>query len=129
MALPTDANIDLLLCDGVRPNPDGKLDIAGFYPIAEVKLDPTASLPATINLTFLFVLKDGDGQFSPVVRIVDPLGKELHKFDVPEFRKPPGVAHVMMLPVGLIPIARSGNYVVSLEIGGQHYRRTVRIFQ
>ena len=129
MALPTDAKVDLLLCDGVRNNPDGKLDIAGFYPTGEIKLDPTANLPATINLTFVFVLKDGDGQFSPVFRLVDPLGKELHKFDVPEFGKPPGVAHVMMLPVGLIPITRSGNYVVSLEIGGQHYRRSVRIYQ
>jgi hypothetical protein len=129
MALPSDARIDLLLCDGVRSNPDGKLDIAGFYPTGEVKLDPAAKLPATINLTFVFVLKDGDGQFSAVFRIVDPLGKELHKFDVPEFKKPPGVAHVMMLPVGLIPIAHSGNYSVSLEIGGQHHQRSVRIFQ
>ena len=129
MALPTDAKVELLLCDGVRSNPDGKLDIAGLYPIAEVRLDPAANLPAALNLTFVFVLKDGDGRFSPIVRLVDPLGNELHKFDVPEFNKESGVAHVMMLPIGQIPIARSGNYVVSLEIGGQHYRRSVRIFQ
>jgi hypothetical protein len=129
MALPTDANVDLLLCDGVRPSPEGKLDVAGFYPTGEVRVDPTANLPVTINLTFVFVLKDGDGQFSPVFRIFDPLGKELHKFDVPEVNKPPGIAHVMMLPVGLIPIARAGNYAVSLEIAGQQYRRLVRIFQ
>jgi|SRR5215469_3283832 hypothetical protein len=129
MALPTDARVDLLLCDGVRSNADGKLDIAGFYPTGEVKLDPTANLPAAINLTFVFVLKDGDGQYSPVFRLVDPLGKELHKFDVPAFKKAPDVAHVMMLPVGQIPIVRSGNYVVSVEIGGQHYRRPVRIYQ
>ena len=129
MALPTDANVDLLLCDGVRNNPDGKLDIAGFYPTGEVKVDATANLPVTINLTFVFVLKDGDGQFSPVFRISDPLGNELHKFDVPQINKPAGIAHVMMLPVGLIPITRAGNYAVSLEIAGQQYRRSVRIFQ
>jgi hypothetical protein len=129
MALPTDAKIDLILCDGVRPNPDGKLDLAGFYPTGEVQVDPTAKLPATINLTFVFVVRDGDGQFRPIFRIIDPLGKELHKYDVPEFKKPAHLSHVMMLPVALIPIARSGNYVVSLEFDGQHYRRQVRIFQ
>ncbi|HWB50152.1 MAG TPA: hypothetical protein VG651_13660 [Stellaceae bacterium] len=129
MALPTDAKIDLLLCDGVRPNPDGKLDVVGLYPVGEVKLDPAATLPVTINLTFVFVLKDGDGSFSAVFRIVDPLGKELHKFDVPEFKKPPNLAHVMILPVGLIPVVHAGNYALSLEIGGQRYRRSVRIFQ
>ena len=129
MALPTDAKVDLLLCDGVRQNSDGKLDIAGFYPTGDVRVDPAANLPVAINLTFVFVLKDGEGQFSPVFRLADPLGKELHKFDVPAFRKPAGVAHVMMLPVGQIPIARAGNYGVSLEIGGQQYRRSVRVFQ
>jgi hypothetical protein len=129
MTVPSDANVDFLICDGVRPAADGKIDIAGFYPTREVRLDPAATLPVTVNLTFVFVLKDGDGQFSAIFRIADPLGKELHKFEVNAFTKPPGVAHVMMLPVGLIPIAHSGNYAVSLEVGGQRYRRSVRIYQ
>ena len=67
----TDAKIDLsVLCDGVRPNPDGKLDRAGFYPTGEVKVDSATKLPVTINLTFVFVLKDGDGQFPAIFRIV-----------------------------------------------------------
>ena len=33
MALPTDANVDLLFCDAVRQSADGKLDIAGYFPI------------------------------------------------------------------------------------------------
>ena len=45
MALPSDANIDLLLCDAVRRTPEGKLDLAGYFPIHEVKLDASAPLP------------------------------------------------------------------------------------
>ena len=129
MALPSDANVDFLLCDAVRQNPNGKLDLAGYFPVHEVKLDVGAKLPVEINLTFVFVLKEGEGRFSPVFRIIDPLDKELHNHPLPEFSKLAGAAHVMMLPVGRIPITVSGNFTVSLEFEGQHYRRSVRIFQ
>ena len=129
MALPDDDKVDLLVCDAVRQNIEGKFDIAGLYPTREVKIDPAATMPVNLNLTFVFVLKDGEGTFRAIHRIIDPLGKELHKFDTPEFKKLPGQAHVMMLPVGLIPIVHAGNYVTSLEIDGRHYRRTVRVFQ
>jgi hypothetical protein len=129
MALPTDENIDFLLCDAVRQNPNGKLDLAGYFPIAEVKLESTARLPAEIDLTFVFVLKDGDGQFRAIFRIVDPLGRELHHHEIAELKKSPDFLHVMMLPVTRIPITNSGNYEISLEIAGQRYRRSVRIFQ
>lgn len=129
MALPTDFNIDFMICDAVRQNPDGKLDIAGYFPTAEVKLDPAARLPVAVNLTFIFVLRDGEGQYRAIHRIVDPLGKELHKLDLPEVKKLAGSAHIMMLPVAQIPIARLGAYSVSIELNGQHYRRAVRVFQ
>jgi hypothetical protein len=129
MALPTDANVDFLVCDGVRQNSDGKFDLAGYFPTGEVRLDPAAQLPVALNLTFVVVLKDGDGVFRPTVRIADPLGKVLHAFEVPEFEKLPGQAHVMMMPVERIPIAHSGVYAILFEISGQVYRRNVRIFQ
>jgi uncharacterized protein DUF6941 len=129
MPLPTDSNVDFLVCNAVRQTADGKLDLAGYFPTGEVKLDPAARLPVALNLTFLVVLKDGDGVFRPTVRIIDPLGKELHAFELPEFTKAPGQAHVMMMPVERIPVMNSGNYAIAIEIGGQTYRRTVRIFQ
>jgi hypothetical protein len=129
MPLPTDANIDFLVCDAVRQNAEGKLDIAGYYPICEVKIDPAARLPVSLNLTFVFILKDGEGRFRTMFRIVDPLGKELHRFDLPEIVKPANSGHAMMLPVAQIPIAHSGNYTISIEIDGQPYQRPVRIFQ
>ena len=129
MPLPTDSSLDFLVCDAVRQNADGKFDIAGYFPTAEVKLDPAAQLPVALNLSFVVVLKDGDGVFRPTVRLTDPLGTELYAFEVPEFRKVPGQAHVMMMPIGGIPVTNSGNYAISIEIGGQTYRRTVRIFQ
>jgi hypothetical protein len=129
MTLPTDAKVDFLVCDAVRQDADGKLILAGFYPTAEVKLDPTARLPVALNLTFVFVLKDGDGQFRATLRVADPLGNELHRYDTPEFRKVAGQGHVMMMGVERIPITKSGNLAVSLEIGDQQYRRSVRVFQ
>ena len=129
MALPTDANVDLLLCDAVRQTPDGKLDLAGYFPVAEVKIDAGAKLPVHFNMTFVFVLKDGEGQFRAVMRIIDPLGKELHRYDVPDVKKLAGLHHVMMLPVRLIPFAHAGNYAICLDLDGREYRRSVRIYQ
>jgi hypothetical protein len=129
MALPTDANVDFLVCDGVRQTADGKLDLAGYFPTGEVRLDPVAKLPVALNLTFVVVLKDGDGMFRPRVRIIDPLARELHAFEIPEFSKVAVQAHVMMMPVERIPITNAGAYVISIEISGQVYRRSVRVFQ
>jgi len=129
MALPTDANVDLLLCDAARQEPDGKLSLAGYFPIPEVRLDPNTPQPVAVNLCFVYVLKDGDGQFRATFRIVDPLGRELHNYEIPEFRKAAGQAHLMILAVERIPIANSGNFGVVLEINGQPYRRSVRIFR
>jgi hypothetical protein len=129
MLLPTDAKVDFLICDAARQTPDGKVDVAGCYPTGEIKIDPAAKLPASLNLTFVFILKDGDGRFRAKHRIIDPLGKELHNFDLPEFTKAAGTSHILFLPVAQIPIVNGGNYPIILEIDGQPYRRTIRIYQ
>lgn len=129
MPLPTDDNIDFLLCDAVRQNRDGKLDIAGYFPIREVKLDRGTPLPAAINLTFLFIIKDGAGRFRGTFCIFDPLGKELHRQDLNEVVKPPDQAHVLMLGVARIPVVNPGNFAAVLELDGQRFNRSVRIFQ
>jgi hypothetical protein len=129
MPLPTDANVDLLICDAVRQNPDGKLDLAGYFPVHEVKLDAAAPLPAAVNLTFVFVLKDGEGRFGAAFRLLDPLEAELHRVDIAEFIKPDGRAHLIMLQINRIPVVRAGSFTVLLEIEGQEYRRPVRIYQ
>jgi hypothetical protein len=129
MALPTDEKIDFMICDAVRQGPDGKLDIAGYYPTGEIKLDPATPIPATLNLTFVFVLKDGEGRFRGILRLADPLGNELLRFELPEINKIAGFGHAMMMPVSQIPVTRSGNYAVSVELDGQKYQRLVRIYQ
>jgi hypothetical protein len=129
MALPTDANIDFILCDAVRQTPDGKLDIAGYFPVLEVKLDNAAPLPAAINLTFIYVLKDGEGRFRGTFQIFDPLGKELHLQGIHPFDKQAGKVHLILMQVTRIPIYRAGNYPMVLKIENQEYRRSVRIFQ
>ena len=130
MALPTDEHVALMICDAVRPRPDGKLDIAGYFPTSEVKLDPVDKLPVAMNLTFLFVLKDGEGRFRARHRIIDPLGKELHNFEMPDpVVKEAAMSFALFLPVGQIPIAHSGHYTIVLELDGQPYRRTIRIHQ
>jgi uncharacterized protein DUF6941 len=129
MALPTDANIDLLICDAVRQTPDGKLDIAGYFPIPEVKLDPAAKLPVVINLTFVFVLKDGDGRYRPGFRLFDPMDKELHRGESGEFAKQPGFPGMVLLQIARIPVAVAGNYAIELRLGDGEYRRSFRIYQ
>jgi hypothetical protein len=129
MALPTDANVELLLCDSARQNTNGKLDLAGYFPVPEIKLDAAVPLPVAINLCFIYVIKDGDGEFRPTFLIINPLGRELHREDRPEFRKLPGQAHVAAWGVNRIPVTNSGNFEIVLELNGQPYRRTVRIFQ
>jgi hypothetical protein len=129
MALPDDAKVDFLICDAVRQGADGKLDMAGYYPTGEIKIDAAVRLPASLNLTFVFILKDGEGRFRGALRIVDPLGKELHRYDLPEVVKLAGQGHAMLMPVAQIPIVSSGSYSISLELDAQPYQRLVRIFQ
>jgi hypothetical protein len=129
MSLPTDANIDFILCDAVRQTPDGKLDLAGYFPVLEVKLDGGTPLPAAINLTFVYVLKDGDGRFRGTFQILDPLGKELHLQDINPFDKQADRIHLIMMQVTRIPVFKGGNFAMVLKIEGQEYRRSVRIFQ
>jgi Family of unknown function (DUF6941) len=129
MALPADDKVAFLICDAVRQGADGKLDIAGYYPTGEVRVDPAAKLPATLDLTFVFILKDGDGRFRGIMRIVDPLGREVLRFDLPEIVKVADGGHAMMLPIKKIPVVSSGNFTVSIELDGQKYQRSVRIFQ
>jgi hypothetical protein len=129
MALPTDANIDFILCDAVRPTPEGKIDIAGYFPVLEVKLDASAPLPAGINLTFVYIIKDGEGRFRGTFHIFDPLGKELHLQNIEPFDKQVGKVHLIMMQVTSIPVFQGGNFTMVLKIEGQEYRRSVRIFQ
>jgi len=35
----------------------------------------------------------------------------------------------VMLPIKKIPVVGSGNFAVSIELDGQKYQRSVRIFQ
>jgi hypothetical protein len=129
MALPTDANIDLVLCDSVLRTRDGKLDIAGYFPIHQIKLDASVPLPAAFNITFAFIIKDGEGRFKGVFRLIDPLNRELHRQELEEFTKDAIAPHVIMLQINRIPVERSGNFTAVLEMGGQEYRRPIRVFQ
>ncbi|HTW53246.1 MAG TPA: hypothetical protein VME45_15250 [Stellaceae bacterium] len=129
MALPSDANIDLLICDAVRQTPDGKLDLAGYFPVPEVKIDVAAKLPVAINLTFVFVLKDGDGRYRPSFRLFDPMGQELHRGESGEFVKLPGAPGMVLLQIARIPVAVAGNYAIVLRLGDGEYRRSFRVYQ
>lgn len=129
MALPTDANVELILCDAARVKPDGKMDIAGYFPIPEVRLDPGTPLPVAFNMTFVFVLKDGDGLFRGLFRILDPLGEELHRHEVREISKQAGLPHMIILAISQIPVVNLGDFSTLLEIEGLEYRRSVRILQ
>jgi hypothetical protein len=129
MALPTDANVDLLICDSAQHEPSGKINLTGLYPTPEIKIDPNAQLPAHLNLAFVFVLKDGDGDFPISVRIVDPLGKELFSQALPNIKKVVGQGYAVSLNLQAIPILKFGSYAVELGVGDQSFRRTMRVFQ
>lgn len=129
MALPTDAHVEMVLCDDVRFSPGGKLDIVGYFPMPEIKLAADVQLPGAINLSFLFVIRDGEGMFRGSFRLLDPLGGELHRHEVAEFSKRADGPHLIMFKINAIPIARWGSFTALLEIGGEEYRRPIRISQ
>ena len=129
MALPTDANVDFLVCDEVQQEPDGKVNLIGLYPTSEERIDSGVKLPVSLNLAFVFILKDGDGHFRPVFRLADPLGREMHKSSVPDIRKPAGTGHTVSMNITTIPIMNFGTYSAVLEIEGERFQRNVRIFQ
>lgn len=129
MALPTDSNVDFLVCDTARQEPDGKITLTGFYPTGEIKIDPTARLPVGLNLTFVFVLKDGEGEFRGAFRLYDPLGKELTHNQLPDIKKVAGQGQTVWIGLDAIPVLALGNYAVALGVGDGQYRRNFRVMQ
>jgi hypothetical protein len=129
MAPPTDANVDFLVCDEARQEPDGKINLLGLYPSREIRLNPEAQLPVGLNLGFVFVLRDGDGEFSASFRIADPLGKELLNHALPDFKKTAGQGHALSLNVRAIPVLTLGNYTAELCAGDLRFCRTIRVMQ
>jgi hypothetical protein len=129
MALPTDPNVDLLICDSAQHEPSGKINLTGLYPTPEIKIDPNAQLPAHLNLAFVFILKDGDGDFPISVRIADPLGKELFSQALPNIKKVAGQGYAVSLNLQAIPIQKFGSYAVELGVGDRSFSRTMRVFQ
>jgi hypothetical protein len=101
----------------------------GFFPTAEVKLDPSASLPAMFPLAFVFVVQDGDGPLQFVCRILDPLGREVMTGVLPSTNKAANEGYTVSINIMNFVASMLGRYKVILNINGQDFERTVRVFQ
>lgn len=122
---PSDPNVWMLVTDAIRIEANGKLTLLGFFGGPTVNLLPDATLPASINLTFLFLLNDGEGTFNASLSIKPPTGT-------------PAIIHQQMLDkpndvhgiiVGLQPliVPELGTYELVLSLDDRRYVRRLQI--
>jgi hypothetical protein len=81
---PTRKQTNFVLAEDIRPELNQKATITGVYVGNYVRLHkkPTKKKPVTLRLVMLFGFRDGAGDFDVKVRIAQPDGRELAKFEL-----------------------------------------------
>jgi hypothetical protein len=122
---PSDPNVWLLVSDAIRLEANGKLTLLGFFGGPNVNLLPEASLPASINITLLFLLNDGEGTFNSTLSIKNPSGTPVtvHQQTLIKPRDVHGII------VGLQPfiVPELGAYELVLNLDDRRYVRHIHI--
>jgi hypothetical protein len=78
-----------VVCEGVRPELGNKATVLGFFGLAPDVDIVLPSLPATVQLCFMLLTGEGNGQtYAGVISISAPDGKQLAKAEMPEIAVP-----------------------------------------
>lgn len=81
--LPTHEKAVFLLCEDVRQEGSGKFSLLGMIPANNITTETRPEdagkdgLQVLPSLTFVFIFRDGEGEFAMRVGVIAPDGKEL----------------------------------------------------
>ena len=129
--LPSQEKTIFLLCEDIRQELGGKISLLGVIPANHLTLEgmPQNSADAVIpSLTFVFLFRDGEGEFNGKVGIIAPDEKEL----IPENEHPmkKGAKDTMNTIFKLAPFkVMTGKFKPYVVLDGQRYEREFEVQQ
>jgi hypothetical protein len=127
MKFPSNDKIDFLICDDVREETSYKLTLVGFFPTPEIWLDQESTPPFNFPISFLFVLKDGFGDYTASCRLIDPIGNELFEYDLGNFEQKQSEPQIVALNIPTLTISELGKYKIILTLNHREFERTFNI--
>src|ERR1700733_13771854 len=125
--LPRDEQLWFLVAQSVRNEGDGRMSLLGFFGTERITL-ATATLPATLPVTFIFLLREGEGSFAADFAIRDPDGQIVYEEDLPPAQKPLSTEnHGIAVTMAPLVVPAFGTYRITLRLDGKRYKRDFTI--
>lgn len=120
---PTRKNVTFILAEDVRAEANKKLMLAGVYNSAYIRVftKPTDERPANLHIMFLFMFRDGEGEFETRIAIIDPDGEKLVASDLGRKSKLPKSS--LAMAYGLIGphYKKLGTYKAIIQLDDRSY--------
>lgn len=116
------SSILVLLCDSARREQTGKYTLTGYYGGDQILIAPGGPTPPVFPLSFVVVVKGGQGTFSATFNLYAPTPAApivSHKF--PDLIKKPEGNHVYVLNFLTFAAPEFGEYRLSLRIGDKEF--------
>jgi hypothetical protein len=125
--LPRDEHVWFLVAQAIRSDGDGKMSLFGFLGTERVVI-ASATLPAVLPVTFMFLLREGEGSFAADFSIRDPGGRVVHREELPPAQKPLSTEnHGIAVTMAPLVVSAFGTYRIILRLDGKKYRRDFTI--
>ena len=119
--------ITTLLCEDVRQEAGQKLTVIGVFPGNLINIPHDAPDRVQLQLTFLFILEDGEGEFSGNFRIVGAEGTLGDLIEVAKSTKYRDAGMTLVFNYRPSPLLAPGEYRGELKLAGNTYGLDFRI--
>jgi|SRR5271165_260057 len=123
---PKDVTV-FLAADAIRQEMGGKVSLLGVFANGSIVLPQEAKFPAGLPLAFYFAFADGEGKFSPALRIIDPSGKQVTDLKMADTVKKYNESMQFVINFGVFLIPMVGKYQVDLMLDGRVYVNSITI--
>ena len=121
---PKAEKIKFLMCEQVRPEINKKISIMGLYPGDHIVFFPKVigQFPYNLaSLSFVFVFKDGVGEFDTDFEMIDPAGNSVQKVSLKPIILTAAVTGGVVVNMNPTQFNAEGNYLAVLHLGNKRY--------
>jgi hypothetical protein len=115
-----------LICEDVRQEMGGKLTILGFLPGDKIDVPP-GTTNAPLNLTFVFVFENAEGDFSGTFSLMGPDGLVGPEAPIPPAHVQPGGGLASVFQFKPTPPLPLGKYVAKVVLNGRTYEKRFQL--
>lgn len=126
---PKAENIKFLMCEQARPELNKKISLLGLYAGDHIVFYPEVigKYPYVLAaLSFLFIFRDGAGEFDARFEILDPEGNARRTASLAPISLTSGAAG-MVVSLQNVEFNAEGNYIAVLRLGNKRYEFPFRV--